>query len=284
MKNNKLTSYILNNISLIRNCIGINELWEEMKTIEDIVIPASTTHLEVFGKYKGICKGKTIVIVGTGPTLDYYTPIPRAIHFGMNEAINRNDINFNYYVMTDYDGCDELFKKVLSSELDMIKFFCISNSKRKGIFIPDFMRNRKDVETFYSYNPWIIRRDNLYEKKQPLMYPIDISVSPLRSYGTTFHLMMQIALWMHPEKIIIVGADTFGYKHASKINCLEAEKRCDYSQFVFGWRKLKEYIDQIYPDIEIQSMNPVGLRGVFQDVYSEDYLAFLERYKEDEIL
>ena len=32
------------------------------------------------------------------------------------------------------------------------------------------------------------------------------------------------------------------------------------------------YVKNHYPDIEIISINPVGLKGMFKDVYTENYL------------
>ena len=40
----------------------------------------------------------------------------------------------------------------------------------------------------------------------------------------------------------------------------------------YGWKKIKEYRDSKYPDIEIISVNPVGLKGLFTDVYTKSYV------------
>ena len=37
-----------------------------------------------------------------------------------------------------------------------------------------------------------------------------------------------------------------------------------------AWKKLAEFAEANYPDIEIVSINPVGLKGVFQDQYTEE--------------
>ena len=33
------------------------------------------------------------------------------------------------------------------------------------------------------------------------------------------------------------------------------------------WKKLKEFADEKYPNTEIISVNPVGLKGLFKDEY-----------------
>ena len=35
------------------------------------------------------------------------------------------------------------------------------------------------------------------------------------------------------------------------------------------WKELKEFANAFYPDIEIISINPVGLKGIFIDQYQE---------------
>jgi len=42
--------------------------------------------------------------------------------------------------------------------------------------------------------------------------------------------------------------------------------------WIEGYRKLKTYVARYYPDTEIISVNPVGLRGMFQDVYTKSFL------------
>ena len=39
--------------------------------------------------------------------------------------------------------------------------------------------------------------------------------------------------------------------------------------FDSAWKELKEFTNAFYPDIEIISINPVGLKGIFIDQYQE---------------
>ena len=41
---------------------------------------------------------------------------------------------------------------------------------------------------------------------------------------------------------------------------------------IHGWKKFKEFAETWYLETEIISINPVGLRGLFHDVYTESYL------------
>ena len=39
------------------------------------------------------------------------------------------------------------------------------------------------------------------------------------------------------------------------------------SLFKAGYARVKEFADHYYPDIEIISINPIGLQGLFKDIY-----------------
>lgn len=36
-----------------------------------------------------------------------------------------------------------------------------------------------------------------------------------------------------------------------------------------GWQEIKQFSDRYYPDIEIISINPVGLKGLFKEEYKK---------------
>ena len=36
-----------------------------------------------------------------------------------------------------------------------------------------------------------------------------------------------------------------------------------------NWKKLNFFANRYYPDTEIISINPVGLKGIFKDIYQE---------------
>ena len=75
---------------------------------------------------------------------------------------------------------------------------------------------------------------------------------------------MQFALWTNPKRIYLVGCDTNlgGYYYQQERNKLKVNK-------VYNcWLKIKEFVRIFYPETEIISVNPVGLKGMFKDIYS----------------
>ncbi len=251
----------------LRHILGTDIIIDRLAIITDIYMPAMVQHQKVFPKYKGINKGKTVIVTGTGPTFDYYNPIPGSIHMGLNDAIFREDIRYDYFFACDYCDQQKLFQKIIDYGDDLVKFFGI-NYIRKGALIPEYLREQYGVETFYveSYESMYGSR---YENTRKFVYPLDISVSPFKSYGTTLYIVFQFALWTHPDKIYLVGADCSGIGHANKLNALDSGY--DAKNFIRPWKKLRDFAMANYPDIEIISINPVGLKGIFKDKYTEEY-------------
>ena len=55
-------------------------------------------------------------------------------------------------------------------------------------------------------------------------------------------------------------------------NYLGLKNKYNLNKMLTGYKKLKKFIDIYYPDIEIISVNPVGLKGLFKDVYTQSYV------------
>ncbi len=267
-KTDALWEFLENNQARIRHLLGTDILIDKSAMITEIYIPAMLQHQKVFPKYKGINKGKTVVITGTGPTFEHYVPMTDVVHIGINRSIFRQDIRYDYMFVTDYDGEDDIFEKIFSCGYDLVKFFGV-NYNRKGALIPEYLMERDNVEMYYveGFNPDIY--GTRIENSRKFVFPLDISTVPFKSYGTTFHIAFQFALWTHPEKIYVVGADSYGKTHAKGLDYGEVPVDCRI--FIKPWRKMREFAEAYYPDIEIISLNPVGLKGIFKDVYSDGY-------------
>ena len=130
-----------------------------------------------------------------------------------------------------------------------------------------YQRDEENVENFYclSYDYAISGAD--IEKQQFFVFPPDISISPFKSYGTSMFVAFQFALWTHPDKIFLVGCDCSSGHSALTGSC----NNHDFGYLINPWKKAKKFADEYYPDIEITSINPVGLKGIFNDIYTDNY-------------
>ncbi len=267
-KMDALWEFLENNQTRIRHLIGTDVIMDRLTLMTDIYVPAMVQHQKVFPKYRGINRGKTVVITGTGPTFEYYKPMKDVVHIGINRSVFREDIQYDYLFATDYDGEDDLFEKLFSCDYDLVKFFGV-NYNRRSALIPAYLMEQKGVEMYYveGFHPGIY--GTTIENSRKFAFPLDISAVPFKSYGTTFHVAFQFALWTRPEKIYIVGADSYGKAHAKGLDYGEIPVDC--RMFIKPWRKIKEFAEAYYPDTEIISLNPVGLKGIFKDEYTDEY-------------
>ena len=72
-----------------------------------------------------------------------------------------------------------------------------------------------------------------------------------------------------PKQIFLVGCDcspTGHYDGSGGVDDASA------NEFANSWKWVKTFVKRYYPSIEVISINPVGLKGVFRDVYTESYL------------
>ncbi len=217
---------------------------------------ANNLHQKVFPKYKNINQGKDVVLIATGPSLDNFVPIENAIYVGVNKAFKYDKVKFNYMFLQDYSGATKSYieefvnyepnytKKFLGFIPDYISTTCI---------IPEKYSSYKNVERYYVAHPT--------EKKN---YTFDISSQPLGDCYSIAFPAMQFILWTNPRRIYLVGCDCningyFSLKDSPAQNSLAVENVLD------GWKRMKEFAETYYPDTEIISINPVGLKGLFKD-------------------
>ena len=88
---------------------------------------------------------------------------------------------------------------------------------------------------------------------------------------------MQFILWGQPEKIYIVGIDCTNRKKehfiGNSIDCSirNEDMNLNDQYAIDSYKNLKTFAQTYYPNTEIISVNPVGLKGIFKDVYTKTY-------------
>lgn len=103
----------------------------------------------------------------------------------------------------------------------------------------------------------------------------DISVNPLPCFGSITFAALAFALWTNPKRIFLVGCDATFDGHFDGSTMLSQDN--DWTNFYYdvnteGWSKFKKFVELYYPNTKIISINPVRLKGMFTDVYTEQYL------------
>lgn len=219
-------------------------------------ITARDINTKTFDKYRNCNKEHEIVLLATGPTLNFYEPLPGVINLGVNTTVLFSKVKLDYLFVQDYFAIEKIIDKVI--EYPCKKFFLTTGSL--PFCLPVWLTDLPNVEEYSCYLGPTEYRTCHY----------DIRKAPLGNPGRTVALSaFQFALWTYPKRIYLVGCDCNNSGHFDDI-------KTDFSTnntILDGWKKLKEFQTIYYPDVEIISINPVGLKGLFKDTYTESYLA-----------
>lgn len=224
-------------------------------------------HQKTFGEFKNRFAGKSVVLVGAGPTLKYYESIKNAIYIGVNRTFLFKDIKFDYLFAIDKAGLETSSESYTQAFLDYIGNNCIKfvGDQNCGINyqIPEGKLNNT------------IRRYKTTSNLVPNKFTLNIDTEPLGNFYSVSFQAIQFILFTNPAKIYLVGMDsnvsTMG--HFTGNNDTDCNKLAlNTLKCIDNWKGLKDFKNTHYPDTEIISVNPVGLKGIFKDIYTEHYL------------
>ena len=216
------------------------------------IVSCYALHTRAFGdkKYKYI--GKDIVVTATGPSFQYYKPIKNVVHIGVNTAYRKSDVQYSAMFCQDprcFGG--KIEKDFITYRNDKCEKF-IGNGVPCGF--ADINENEYSVYHYMS--------------ESKFNYFIDIA--PLPDFCSVIFSAVAYALWTHPKRIYLVGADcSFG--HAAITQNSKNDESLEH--LIRPWKYMAEFIKKYYSDVEIISINPIGLRGMFKDVYTSEFLA-----------
>lgn len=223
-------------------------------------ITASMLNQKTFSKYKNKYQGKSVVLVGCGPTLNKFKLIKDAIYVGTNRAFLYKDIQFNYLFTIDKVGIENYYEE-----------FCNYAPETCTKFIGD-----QNLGIKWQIPESIVARSRAKRYKTCVgisnsRFVVDIDSAPIGNFSSVTLQAIQFILFTNPSKIYLVGIDctsgTNGHFIGDTNNCKHRNENLiniDRKQ-ISDWKKLKEFVKLYYPETEIISINPVGLEGIFKD-------------------
>ncbi len=245
----------------------INPIIKELEDIKynlPIQVQAPIVHAYL-QKYRNCNQDKDVVIVACGPTVNYYNPISNAKHLSINRAVVFDKIEFDYAFLTDNFSTNDtniLVDNYIGNDCE--KFYCLIPERRfKQI---KHLTNCAQIPMYNYLNSQanILLLEDVVSHK----WARELSFEPLGDFEGTVFSALQFLLYTHPRKIYLVGCDeTQGYFYD---NDKQEVKVNDYSLNI--WKSFKKFADYEYPDVEIVSLNPIGLKGLFNDMYTEAYI------------
>lgn len=215
-----------------------------------------------FEKYRGINRGKDVAIVATGPSLNGYKTQNGLTYIGVNRSFLRKDIPFDYLFVQDMG--DERFayeemKKALSS-LENVKIMMGRLTRRDSAYrngYPEnFISDMSSVERFF------VSESSTTEPVRQ-----DICHYPLTDCFSVVFPAIHFALFTYPRRLYLVGCDVSGGNH---FYADDENKKGNWllettDRIKLGYIKMKRFAELYYPETEIVSINPVGLKGLFID-------------------
>lgn len=239
------------------------------------VIKACHVHPNTFGKYKGCNEGKDVVLVCGGPSIKYFEPIDNAVYATVNNGCLYDKVKFDYLFLQElhenkgknlivnnysYKNCQKFYGIIAQKRLSEVYPSC------KLIPPKDFDAN--NVKRYYL--------DDILNYK----FAYDLTTEPIGDFGGTAFSAIQFLLWTRPKRIYLAGVDCSSAGNAFHENKEVMHLECH----IESWKKLKQFKDDCYPSVEIISINPVGLKGVFKDIYTESFTkAYLENAPKKEV-
>lgn len=223
-------------------------------------------HHATFAKFRCCNEGKSLVVVGSGPSLNFLNRSfisDDKVFIALNTSFLYKDINFDYLFMQDYSGLKDVMEDANNYRKgSCIKFYGLLPELYSGhpkCLIPESdaieagaLRYRTDYVSTYLH-------------KGNFVY--DLLNYPFGDFYTVSLTALQFALWTYPKRIYLVGLDctNSGHFDSKKSNILPTD------EVVSSFIKFKEFAKAYYPHVEIISVNPVRLKGIFIDEFSEGF-------------
>ena len=248
----------------IRNQIRKNQ------RVESYLVAASIVNGRTFSKYKDANKGKEVAICGAGPTFAKYIPLKGVKHVALNRALLNEKIKFDYFIADDFKGV--VFMQEHLINYDCIKLLGHQIGSIEDREIPETLARKCGAERYYTDSFMV---DSGYDS-----VPVtDIDCMPVGNMPNIALEAMQIILYTNPKRIYLVGCDASASGHYTEKGVSKKQKDVNEKDLKLGvsndkviacWHRLKDFIQANYPDIEIVSVNPVGLKGIFIDSYQKE--------------
>lgn len=243
-----------------------NQITNKIFKVNQRLITAAAMHTQSFARFKGVFRGKSVVLVAAGPTVKYFKKIPDAIYIGCNRAFLNDNINFDFLFSIDKIGIEKWYEDFFSYRDDKcIKFIGDQNLGEK-FQIPE---NKIPLQNVYRY---ITDAGLGFDAG----FNLDISTSPLKNAASVSVQAMQFILYTQPAKIYLVGIDcTVSQKQYFIGDAVDNASRNEDAKTLDNinvkcWQQIKTFADTYYPDTEIISVNPVRLKGIYKDYYTVD--------------
>lgn len=218
-----------------------------------------------FKEYENIHHGKSGVLFATGPTLNTFKKdemFDGAINVGLNRVYNNKQVceTLDYYFFGSEFKLDkehaESVTKFLSDKKDLESFASVF---RHGGFITEGNVDLKEADLLgaksFESNHFIVSKD--------------IAKNAFIGFSIAFPAF-QFMLYSGIKKIYLVGCDLVNTSKHFDGDYSRLDDQYEFTDeariWKLVWEKMATFAKEHYPEVEIVSVNPVGLKGLFNDL------------------
>ena len=174
-------------------------------------IQAAALHPNTFLPFKRIHREKSIVLIGSGPSLKDYKPTNESIYIGVNRTFLNTNLNLDYLFIQDYlKGVGDMERANNYNPKTCIKFYGILPEQRYN----DVKKNLRRI-----YNTDIMKanaKPYILEDSFRRNIANLLEVEPIGDWGGCIFSALQFALYTTPNKIYLVGCDCSNLGHFYK--------------------------------------------------------------------
>lgn len=221
-----------------------------------------------FEPYKNIHLNKSAVFFGSGPTIlqaDLTKISDDFLRFGVNDQIFLENINLDYWFMGD--AMPQVPEKFY---FKFHKYNTYKPKKQKFIRYCNWQHDRKTTVPGWGevprngQMPFKIRyakyyNSNLGGNPDNCLFKKDISEGDMTTVSSISFEVLQFILFCGVKKIYLIGHDCDYTNGTFAKIMIGKQQNADYYILRY-WKIVKDWISNNYPDVEIYSINPVGLK------------------------
>ena len=213
-------------------------------------------HNKVFPNFKNSNIGTIIKIFGNGLILEDTVNVADGKVIACNKNLDIFDFPPEYIFASDHIASNVYYNKLITNKESEVFFDCV-NASNLMLFRRSHKSSQIENSNFY-YGNWRFYEDVCKNIEEGLV----------AFFGDTTHSALHFALYTNPDAIYLIGCDVY-HDGAIKNNRMFAPTA---KELIIGYKKLKSFRDIYYPNTKIVCVNPNGLEGIFEEVYTDDFL------------
>lgn len=223
----------------------------------------ASIHSRVFPPLRNALCGRQLALAGSGPSLLQAPAMDGCLTAACNQSYTFFGASGpDYYFATDYRarGYIENALRTLPADCGIFLGYNVSYAANPTLEIPLILGEDPRVSNFCDYY-------SLAPRMELELYPV------FHCY-TVLHSMLHIALYMNPDVIYLLGCDSVpnGYFDGRDATA-QKSGAMHVNEIKYGYVQLRNLQRHQRSRTRIVSVNPIGLRGFFEDVYTPQFLA-----------